>query len=329
MNEHPFLVDIPMCVYNHERYVGQAIEGVLNQKTSFPFRLLIGEDCSPDKSREIIKAYLRGNEDKMEVIFHESNLGAYQNSKVLFKECNAKYIALLDGDDYWTDPYKLQKQIDFLEANPDYSICFHRVYELEEGKEPALSNLNRSESPQTYTIEDLAKGSCMMHTPSVVFRNNITNRLPDWFSQSPAGDYTMHMLNAAYGKIYYMPEPMAVYRKFVGLWGTQALLSKQLNWYKTLALLIRHFDQEGNEAILQGLRRQQASCLVYMYENNATEMLIQHEPLVGEVLDLVTVKSTDDMTRYSTRLLFAGFWKKMRALLRHNPIGNRLARLIK
>src|SRR5689334_3092381 len=109
IDEEKYIVDIPVCTYNHERYIAQAIEGIVNQKTDFKYRLIIGEDCSTDGTRGIVQRYLERYPDKMKVFFHEKNLGAAENSKILFNECKAKYVALCDGDDYWSDIYKLQK----------------------------------------------------------------------------------------------------------------------------------------------------------------------------------------------------------------------------
>ena len=121
-----YMVDIPMCTYNHEKYIAQTIESILMQKTDFKIRLFIGEDCSIDNTRKIVKQYAEKYPDIIFPVYHNENIGAVRNSEILLKKCTAKYIALLDGDDYWTDPYKLQKQVDFLEKNPEYSLCSHR-----------------------------------------------------------------------------------------------------------------------------------------------------------------------------------------------------------
>src|SRR6202000_1218415 len=151
-----------------------AIEGVVNQKTNYKYRLLIGEDCSTDGSRAIIEKYAFLYPEKVFPLYHKKNVGAAENSKALFRQCKGKYIALCDGDDYWIDPLKLQKQIDFLEANPDYAICFHRVYELEEGKTPVISSIGNPEVETTFTLRDLAQRN-FLQTPSVVYRRELTS----------------------------------------------------------------------------------------------------------------------------------------------------------
>ena len=125
-----YLVDVNIAVYNHALFLEKTLDSVLEQKTNFPFRLLIGDDFSTDGSIEILKRYEREFPDKIKVIYQPKNLGlnsSERNGIIILKKSTAKYIALLDGDDYWTDAYKLQKQVDFLESNPEFSICFHLV----------------------------------------------------------------------------------------------------------------------------------------------------------------------------------------------------------
>lgn len=111
-----------MITYNHEKYIIQAIEGVLMQKTSFPIKLVIGEDCSTDNTRRICIEYKEKYPEKIELLLPEKNLGMIPNFINTLKACTGKYIALCDGDDYWTDPNKLQKQVDFLEKNKTVDI---------------------------------------------------------------------------------------------------------------------------------------------------------------------------------------------------------------
>jgi len=121
------LVSVCMITYNHENFIKDAIEGILMQKTSFPIELIIGEDCSTDNTRKIVKDY---EEKYPEIIFaqySEKNLGMINNFLNVLQAARGKYIALCEGDDYWTDPLKLQKQVDFLEANPEYVICANRT----------------------------------------------------------------------------------------------------------------------------------------------------------------------------------------------------------
>ncbi len=172
-----------MVTYNHEKYIAQAIESVMIQKTSFDYLLVIGEDCSTDNTLKICINLKQNYPDKILLLNNTENLGPMINALNVYKKCfssSAKYVAMLEGDDYWCDENKLQKQVDFLDANKDHSICFHRVYELGRGELQKLSNLNSCLYEETYTIKDLAKEN-IIHTPSVVFRNGLVKELPAWF----------------------------------------------------------------------------------------------------------------------------------------------------
>lgn len=120
---NPPQVSVFCMVYNHEPFLEQCLEGFLMQKCLFDFEIVIGEDCSKDKSREILLKYQSKFPGKFKLLLHNQNVGAVNNQNIVLSNCTGKYIALCEGDDYWTDPLKLQKQVDFLEENEDYSVC--------------------------------------------------------------------------------------------------------------------------------------------------------------------------------------------------------------
>ena len=122
MSEKP-LVSVFMITYNHEKFIAQAIEGVLMQKTNFPFELIIGEDCSTDRTREIVVDYAQRFPEIIKPILHEKNVGMKSNMNTCMQACSGKYTAICEGDDYWIDSLKLQKQVGFLEAHSDFSMC--------------------------------------------------------------------------------------------------------------------------------------------------------------------------------------------------------------
>jgi len=244
-----FLIDILMPVYNHQPYLEDALNGIISQKTDFKFRLLVGEDCSKDHSREIILKYQQKHPAIIFPYYRKVNVGAHENSKLLFKEVKSKYIAICEGDDYWLDTLKLQKQIGFLEANREYAISFHNVFEETNGKK-ILSNANLLKET-TFTIKELAKGN-FIHTPSVVYRTGLIEQLPNWYSDAPAADYVMHMLNARKGLIKYFPEPMAVYRIHAqGIWNSEKYEYRLLNTIKTIDLMINEFDGNVKEILIK------------------------------------------------------------------------------
>lgn len=119
-----------MVSYNHEGFILKSVESVMMQKTNFKFKLFIGEDCSTDRTRELCKDLHKKYPDKIELVLHENNIGAVKNAFQIYDKCyqsGAEYVALLEGDDFWTDPNKLQMQVDFLDQNPDYEVCFTNI----------------------------------------------------------------------------------------------------------------------------------------------------------------------------------------------------------
>jgi Glycosyltransferases involved in cell wall biogenesis len=126
MQEIEPLLSIVTITYNQEPFISEAIKGILMQKTNFPVEYIIAEDCSTDKTREIIEKYQTQHNKIIRLITSNQNVGAIANEHRALLESRGKYIAFCEGDDYWTDPYKLQKQVDFLESHINYSVCFHR-----------------------------------------------------------------------------------------------------------------------------------------------------------------------------------------------------------
>ena len=126
MEEVKPIVSVITITYNHEPYIAKTIEGVLMQQVNFPMEFIIAEDCSTDNTRDICIQYAEIYPQFIKLIISDTNVGAVANERSAMKAAKGRYIAFCEGDDYWTDPLKLQKQVDFLEKNPDYSVCFHR-----------------------------------------------------------------------------------------------------------------------------------------------------------------------------------------------------------
>lgn len=236
-------------VYNHEKYLRQAIDSFLMQKTTFDFEIVIGEDFSTDNSRAILLEYKQLHPTKFKLLLHEKNIGMAENVIATLNACEGEYVALCEGDDYWTDPLKLQKQVDFLEKNKDYSICYHRVNILDESLGLITNEtLNKSKVEFDFDINYLATGN-KMNTQSVVFRNQHLNLDQNSrFKQSPASDYFLHMLNAQFGRIKYFPDVMAVYRvnSMNSVWSSLNKYKKAYKWLILVNLLIEEFSNNEN-----------------------------------------------------------------------------------
>jgi len=216
-------VSIICLTYNHKKYISQTIEGFLMQKTSFPFEIVIHDDASTDGTSEIIKQYEAKFPDLFNCIYQTEN----QKSKgravlpVALERAKGKYIALCEGDDYWIYPHKLQKQIDFLEANNEFAICFHNakvLFDDPQKKETLYSDFpwnNIDRNRDIYTIEDLIAAP-LCPTASVVFRKPVNFIIPDWYHKVPSGDMALEIILCGDKKIKYFDEIWAVYRKHSG-----------------------------------------------------------------------------------------------------------------
>ena len=204
-----------MITYNHERFIEQAIESVLMQETDFPVELVIGEDCSTDNTRTIVMEYAQRYPNRIRLLLPDRNLGMIPNFVATLQVCAGQYIALLEGDDYWTDAHKLQKQVDFLESHPESTLCLHDVLVVfEDGRRPSYRHSPAGRKPQ-YVLEDVL-GSALSQTASLVFRNGLLSDLPDWFLRAPIGDWALSVLLAVHGSIGYLDEVMSVWRNHTG-----------------------------------------------------------------------------------------------------------------
>jgi len=217
------MIKVSVCVptFNHERYIAQMLEGALTQKTSFPFEIVIGDDASTDGSQKIIRDYAERYPDIIKPFLHKENQGPFEprefagrnNVLQLLKACRGEFVAMCEGDDYWTDPYKLQKQVDFMESNPDFAICHHNVDVTYEDGSPS-HRFNKENQALTSTLDDILQDRWFMATGSWLYRNYfLTEDFAAWHASAAAGDWALSIQLAAKGKIGYLPETMGVYRK--------------------------------------------------------------------------------------------------------------------
>jgi glycosyltransferase involved in cell wall biosynthesis len=212
-----------MITYNHERFIRQAIESVLMQKANFAYELVIGEDRSTDRTRDIVLELQQKHPDRIRLLLAESNLGANLNFIRTLNACGGQYVATLDGDDYWISPFKLQKQVDFLDAHPECSICFHPiqfVFEKDFSGQPFPYRECFRHEKDFFKLEDLLR-SFFMRTCSVMFRGGSIGELPSWFVDAGIRglDWALHILVAQHGKVGFIDEVMATYRIHAGgLW---------------------------------------------------------------------------------------------------------------
>jgi len=231
-----YLVDVLMPVYNHEHFIERAIQGVVSQETTFKFRLLIGEDGSKDGSRQIIEKYHKQYPEIIFPFYREKNLGAHENSRLLFNEMRSKYIAICEGDDYWTNPKKLQRQVSFLEAHPDIAMSSHNTHVLLADGTTYLYNRDRkyADGPpeKVYSIENYIIKD-FFHASAIVFRREKLKDFPNWFREAFGGDYFLVLLTSMNGGIHYINESMSVYR----------IHGNSISNYSTREEIAKNFDK--------------------------------------------------------------------------------------
>jgi glycosyltransferase involved in cell wall biosynthesis len=211
-----------MITYNHEKYVAQAIESALSQETGFDYEIVVGEDCSTDGTRAIVRNLQREHPNRIRLLLPEKSLGMIPNFVQTFQACRGEYVALLEGDDYWTDPHKLQKQVDFLDAHSEFAICWHPTLRVDGKGSPMDEWPEAKRRKPRATGNDLLESN-FIPTASTVFRRGLVGPLPAWYLDVPLGDWALHLLNAQHGDIGCIDQIMACYRMHPG--GVHSTLS--------------------------------------------------------------------------------------------------------
>ena len=213
------ILSVCLITYNQKQYIRQSIDSILSQKTNFNWELVIADDCSTDGTREIVQEYKQKHPDLIKLILQTKNVGPEANWFDLITYPKTKYMLYAEGDDYFTDPNKLQMQLDFLESHPDYAICFHPVRVFYENHEVEDYIAPSKEQKGKGDLRQLVKGN-FFYTNSVMCRRQDYRNLPrnivplDWY---------MHLYNAKFGKIGYINTVMSAYRRHPGsIWWDSA-----------------------------------------------------------------------------------------------------------
>ncbi|WP_223033945.1 glycosyltransferase family 2 protein [Hanstruepera marina] len=243
MLKNRVFLSVCMITYNHENYIQQAIEGVLMQKTDFEIELIIANDASIDKTDALINRII-ATHPKANIINyfnHSSNIGMSANFSFVLNKSKGKYVAICEGDDYWTDFLKLQKQVDFLESHEEINICFHKANLLIDN-EFFLHKIPNPFDEIPFNYHELLKYYNFIATASVVFRRPKNFLLPIWFKNLPFGDLGLYKLISKEKKIQCINEVMSVYRVhdngvYSGLDKTQKS-KKYLEFYKIIYPLL-------------------------------------------------------------------------------------------
>ena len=243
------LVSVVCNTYNHEPYIADAIESFLMQKTNFKYEILINDDASTDKTADIIRHYEKKHPHIIKSIYQIEN----QYSKgikigiVNADRAIGKYIALCEGDDYWTDSYKLQKQIDFLENNSDYSLCVHGASMINASTNEKIYDVRPSKASKDFNTEEIIiGGGGLFATNSMVYRRIESENKPDFYNNSPIGDYPLTIFLSLIGKVYYIDQNMSIYRYLVpGSWTEREFKNtqKRISHFEIMERMLREVDE--------------------------------------------------------------------------------------
>lgn len=213
------LVSVSIITYNHRNYISDAIDSALMQEVDFPYEIIIGDDCSDDGTTEIVKRYEKRYPHKIFGIYHPRRYNCIPgrvNNLTNLLNCRGRYIAMLDGDDFWMHKHKLQQQVDFLQDNPGYAVAFHD--EIEVKHDGTITGVRRSEKEfpalknrLDFDKYDVARRSCMP-TSSLVYRNIFQEEFPEWIWSVYNADYALLLMLSEEGSLRYFPDLLGGYR---------------------------------------------------------------------------------------------------------------------
>lgn len=242
-------VSVILLTFNHEKWISQSIESVLTQETEFDYELVIVEDCSTDKTRDIVVNFQRMYPERIRLSLSDKN-GEYRtNFAKTYLAAPSQYVVRMDGDDYFTSPHKLQKQVEFLDSNPECALCFHNVEVFYEDSDRTPWLRNPHTQAKITTLEDLLS-ECFISGPSAMLRKGLFTDFPDWYYTAPSGDWPLYILSAQHGNIGYIDEVMGAYRiHSQGMWSKLNELQRLETLMKFYVSLSAYLGGEYEEVI--------------------------------------------------------------------------------
>lgn len=265
------VVSVSLSTYQHARFIRQALDSVLSQQVDFPIEICLGEDGSTDGTREICLDYVRRCPDRVRLFLRDRANPVRSQYPVPFahnglstlRSCRGQFVALLDGDDYWTDPQKLSTQVALMRRDPGCAICYHNVAVTYDGQQttshpffvrtPWGDHMARV-PPGRCTVQRLATGN-FIPTPSVLYRNTPPLPVPDWITRCWACDWALHLSYAQRGDLVYLDRTMAAYRVHGGgAWSAIRAQDRLQRWIVQLGVMDEAFQQRHRRPFLAALR---------------------------------------------------------------------------
>jgi glycosyltransferase involved in cell wall biosynthesis len=212
-------ISVGIVTYNHEPYLAQALDSVLEQEVSCSYEIVVYEDCSTDNTRQIALDYQRRFPDRIRVVYSERNLGVAENVRRGLPACRGRYLAGLDGDDFWTDPLKLQKQFEALEARPGVNLCITRGHRLMPDGRMEVDWDYGDHDRTVPQRELLGRGGMVFPSGSAFYRAAILHGSPDWIFDAPVMDFFHMLAGTSPGGAFYLARDCVAYRIMsIGSW---------------------------------------------------------------------------------------------------------------
>lgn len=294
------MVTVVCTTYNHEKYIAQALDSFLMQKTNFKFKVFVGEDCGPDHTKDIIMEYARRYPDIIIPFIREKNLGATKNTIDMTEKATSPYIAFCEGDDYWTDEYKLQKQFDYMEAHPEFTFSFARTEVV--GDMGAFASFYKPNDEGKYILPDCENSYVFKqepytafdfiehfpeHTSTYFFRWNYNIVFPDWFYQGIVGDVPLRLIQMGDGKAGYIPDVVSVYRrnetgsfsKFIDK--DEQFVKTRLEYVRWLFGMLEFYKEQKIQKYPRSLIENRLKQEVYNFINSGLNVLNDYEAVIS------------------------------------------------
>ncbi|MBE7053779.1 MAG: glycosyltransferase family 2 protein [Ruminococcaceae bacterium] len=260
-------VSVVCNAYNQETYIRDALEGFVMQKTNFKFEVLVHDDASTDKTADIIREYEAKYPDLIKPIYQTENQyskGTGEVSKLQYERAKGKYIAICEGDDYWTDPMKLQKQYDALEAHPEVDICTHKAETVKADTKEHIEYLEPADKDTVIPVGQVIKGGGgYVATNSIMYRSDINLNMPE-FRKIRKYDYSLQIHGSLRGGMLYLNECMSVYRVMAKNSWTVSVSENNEKFVKYIDLLIKSLEMLNKETD-------------YKYDKIISDLIIKHE----------------------------------------------------
>jgi len=295
--EEKVLVSVCCTAYNHEKYIRSCLDGFVNQKTNFKYEVIVHDDASTDNTASIIQEYADKYPKIIKPILQKEN----QYSKdvliyedYLYPQCKGKYIAFCEGDDFWCDENKLQKQVDVLEDNLDYVACVHqtKTLDLKRKKESLFVKCDKDSILET---EKFFSATIPYQTSSLMYRFELVNKRPSFcFVSKQVGDYPTAVFLTLTGPVYYLNQTMSVYRKFTeGSWSLRSITKPNIRNFKDMIEILTLADEYSNYRYHELIDKK-----IFGYEYRLWKHTVGFEVITNDRFKLLSVSKKLKMVFY-------------------------------